>query len=160
MEKGITTTPNQQQLFDEKQQQQAIKDVKTHESSNAREIENEAIAVEDAARLLEAKIDPMAIEERAESMREIHQEISPPADAQVEENERERERQEEVRVIEHTSYRHSAIPDWPYAMMRQYVELTSAGMRLYGDLLKSSTDTVRLWITAWWSPWLQQNNRN
>jgi hypothetical protein len=158
MTKGATTT---NQLPGE---QQAVTGVRTKELLNPREIKNEAKAVGDnTPKPSDAKIDPMMTEEEsARTMREMHQEISssppsPPPDAGMEEN----AQQGEVRVIEQKSkgYGYNEIPGWPEDVMRQYVEMVTAGMRLYSQLLESSTDTVRLWLAAWRS-WLPGNNKD
>lgn len=149
MTKGSTMTD---QLPDK--QRAMMMDVQTKEPLDPGEIANQAIVGEATPEPSDARINPMMTEERARTKREINEEMatsaSSPPDAGMEENARE----EEVRVIEHKSDGYyDAIPELTTVMMRQYAEMATAGMRLYGQFLKSSADTARLWFGAWW-PWL------
>lgn len=155
MTKGATTT---NQLPDK--QQQAVMDVQTREPPlDPGEIKNEALVVEETPKPPDARINPIMTEERARTMREMHEEMtssSSPPNAGTEENARE----EEVRVVEHKSDGYNAIPEWIGAMMRQYAEMANAGMRLYSQFLESSADAARLWFAAWWRWWLPSSNKD
>lgn len=118
---------------------QVMVDVQKKEPLNPRKIMNEAIT-EGALKPSNAKINPMTTEERARTIREIHVETLSDAG---------RENEQEIRVIEHESRGYNAIPDWTEAMVRQYVEMATAGMELYNQFLKNSIDIARLWLKAW-----------
>jgi hypothetical protein len=119
--------------------EQVMVDVQKKEPLNPRKIMNEAIT-EDAPKPSDAKINPMTIEERARTIREIHGETL---------SDTGRENEQEIKAIEHESRGYNTIPDWTEAMMRQYVEMATAGIELYNQFLKNSTDIARLWFKAW-----------
>ncbi|MEW6603327.1 MAG: hypothetical protein AB1351_01405 [Thermoproteota archaeon] len=120
--------------------EQAVIDVQTKEPLNPRDVRNESLTAEGPPKQSDAKINPMMTEERARTIREIHEETSPNNGG---------ENTQEIRVIEHRSHGYNAIPDWAEVMMRQYIEMATAGMKIYSEFLKNSTDMARLWFTAW-----------
>lgn len=119
---------------------QVMVDVQKKEPLNPRKILNEAITEEDSPKPSDVKINPITTEERARTIREIHEEtFFDTGGGNV----------QEIRVIEHESQGYNEIPDWTEAMVRQYVEMATAGVELYNQFLKNSTDIARLWFKAW-----------
>jgi hypothetical protein len=95
-------------------------------------------------------LNPMLVEERARTMREMKKEDTSEVSST---NQNIRESPQEVNVMDHglrsDPQDNSIIPVWTNAVMHHYAETIDVGMKLYSEFLTNASEVTYSWFKLW-----------
>jgi hypothetical protein len=139
---------------------EAVIDLQKKDAIHPEEIGNHSLTTSERINTnpADAKINPMVEEERARTIREVNQEVEPPASPSANQNAQE---SENVKVIDHERFSSNSnsyhdFPNWMNVAQRQYGDMTNVGLELYYQFVRNTAALTELWWKSFQRLWSGQ----